>query len=88
VRDHGNWGNGIKEDVQKIINYYKSKGVTSFGIFGFCWGGRVSCSASCELEDIKCSVLLHPSQMVITDAENVKCPMLLLPTKDEPDLVS
>jgi dienelactone hydrolase len=79
----------VKSDVERIIQHYKAKGIKQFGIFGFCWGARVSVDASIELsEDIRASVIIHPSLIETDDADKIKCPTLALPTKDDADFVS
>ena len=40
-----------------------------------------------ELEDIQAAGLVHPSLCKTEDAEKIFKPVLLLPTKDEPDMV-
>jgi dienelactone hydrolase len=86
VQTKGNW-NIAKIDLEKVLEYYKKDGCTSFGIFGFCWGGKIACMASAEVADIKAAGLIHPSMINLEDADNVNCPMILLPTKDEPDMM-
>lgn len=88
VSTTGSWENVVKKDLFTVIEHYKKEGATSFGIFGFCWGGKVSIKAIAELDDIKSAALLHPSFLENADAEAVKGPVLFLPTKDEADLVS
>lgn len=37
---------------------------------------------------IKAAGLVHPSKVVTSDSKNAHCPMILLPSNDEPDMVS
>lgn len=87
VATTGSWENVVKTDLQEVINHYKKEGAIKFGIFGFCWGGKMSIKSVAEIDDIKAAALLHPAFLENSDAEAVKGPVLLLPTKDEPDLV-
>lgn len=88
IEEHGSWKKSVKTDVQTVIEHYKrTEGVTSVGIFGFCWGGRITLDAVLELSEIKAAGLVHPSLIKNEEAESVKYPMILLPAKDEPDMV-
>lgn len=88
VSTTGSWENVVKDDLKNVIDHYKKEGVTTFGIFGFCWGGKRSIQAVAEVDDIKAAALLHPAFLETSDAEAVKGPVLFLPSKDEADLVS
>ena len=87
VSTKGSWENVVKRDLLNVIEHYRKEGVTSFGVFGFCWGGKMSIQAVSEVDDIKASALLHPAFLQNSDAETVKHPVIFLPSKDEPDLV-
>jgi len=86
VSTTGSWDNVVKKDLLNVIEHYKKEGATSFGIFGFCWGGKMTIKAVSELEEVKAAALLHPAFLENSDAEAAKRPVLLLPSKDEPDL--
>ncbi|ODM99109.1 putative AIM2 family protein C30D10.14 [Orchesella cincta] len=86
VATKGSW-EIAKRDMLNVIEHYKKEGVTNFGVFGFCWGGKMSIRASCEIDDVNASVLIHPSMVDNADAEGAKCPVLFIPTKDEPDMI-
>jgi len=88
VEENGNWKKNVKTDIQAVIQHYKkTEGITSVGIFGFCWGGRISLDAAIELDDINAAGLVHPSLVTNEEADSVNCPMILLPAKDEPDML-
>lgn len=88
IEENGNWKKNVKTDVQTVIEHYKrTEEVSSVGIFGFCWGGRIALDAVIELNEIKAGGLVHPSLIKNEEAESVKCPLILLPAKDEPDMV-
>jgi len=82
----GNW-ELIKVDILAVIEHYKKQGVASFGIFGFCWGAKMAIQAGAEIPEIKGVGLVHPSFMAQEDFEKVQSPVLILPSKDEADLV-
>lgn len=85
----GDWESIVKPDLINIVSHYESKGVSEFAIYGMCWGGRISALAASELGNkFKASGLVHPSQVGNDMAENVTIPMYLMPSVDEPDMVS
>jgi dienelactone hydrolase len=90
VSTKGSWEKVVKSDMEKVIQHYKQEGgIKKIGIFGFCWGGKICIEASDELsEDIRAAVLIHPAFVVTEDADRVKSPTLVIPTRDEADFVS
>lgn len=88
IEENGSWKKNVKTDVQTVIDYYKkNEEINSVGIFGFCWGGRISLDAVIEIDEIKAGGLVHPSLIKNEEAESVKTPLILLPSKDEADMV-
>lgn len=70
----------------------KTSGATQFGIVGFCWGGKIVIQAlgSPDLvsKGLKAAASLHPSMLDTEDAEKCNGAVCLLPSKDEPEIVS
>ena len=89
VQVNGNWTKNIKDDVVKVIQHYKNESASTFGIFGFCWGGSISIDAGTELtKDIKAVGLVHPSFVEVpVAAERILTPIIVLPSQNEPDYV-
>jgi len=84
IMEYGNWDKTVKNDTLAIMNHYKTtENVTEFGIFGFCWGGRVSVLASTDIPELKAAGFVHPTNVTNEDAEGVQVPMYLLPTRNE-----
>ncbi|XP_057849198.1 endo-1,3;1,4-beta-D-glucanase isoform X2 [Cryptomeria japonica] len=65
------------EDSIKIIEVLKSRGISSIGAGGFCWGAKVVVELA-KGEDLKAGVLLHPSRVTVDDIKAVKVPMAIL----------
>jgi len=87
VTYHGSWGQ-TKQDLINIIEFYKAhEGIHSVGIFGMCWGGKVSVWAGSEIPAIRCAGLIHPSGVSIDEADKIHCPVIVLPSRDEIDFV-
>lgn len=70
-----------------VNSFITEENITEIGIFGLCWGGKVSTLTVTQLDGVKAAVLVHPSWVENTEAEGVKSPMYLLPSMDEPDMV-
>ena len=88
VTYHGNWDTTVKDDVLNIIEHYKAEeGITSVGIFGFCWGGKISVLVGTQIPGIRAAGLVHPSGVLIEEADHIKCPVIVCPSKDEHNFV-
>ncbi len=48
-------------EIAASINYVKSSG--KVGLIGYCWGGSLAYKASCELDDISCSISYYGSEV-------------------------
>jgi len=84
----GSWENVVKKDLEQLIPTYKAGGAKKIGVFGFCWGGKISVNCSDELSnDIGAAVLIHPAFVTTDDADRVKVPLLAVPSKDDADFV-
>ena len=84
----GSWETGTGQDVRDTINYFRQSGADTFGIYGFCWGGRISVKAAQEIGAIRGAGLIHPSGVVTDDALTLMGSVLLLPASNDPDMVS
>lgn len=83
-----NWDTIVQYDVREIIRFYKDKeNTTQFGIFGFCWGGKISTLAASQMPEIKVAGLVHPSSVTLDMMDDVHAPMYLFPCLDDPDMV-
>ncbi|KAH6713248.1 hypothetical protein BKA61DRAFT_608792 [Leptodontidium sp. MPI-SDFR-AT-0119] len=57
--------------------------IESWAILGFCWGGKVATLVSGEGSGFKASAQAHPSLLDVKDAEGVRIPHCVLPSRDE-----
>lgn len=67
--------------------------IESWGILGFCWGGKVAALSSVEDFAVKgglfkASAQAHPSLLDVADARNIVVPHCVLPSNDEVPEVS
>jgi len=82
----GSWETGTDQDVRNVVNYFRQSAENTFGIYGFCWGGRISVKAAQELGAIRAAGLIHPSGVVTDDARSLMGSALLLPASNDPDM--
>ncbi|XP_058212287.1 endo-1,3;1,4-beta-D-glucanase-like [Rhododendron vialii] len=65
------------EDAKTVISALRSKGVTSVGAAGFCWGGVVVVKLASS-DYIQAGVVLHPGRITEDEINEVKCPISIL----------
>ncbi|GMJ01851.1 hypothetical protein like AT3G23600 [Hibiscus trionum] len=65
------------EDAKVIIDALGSKGISSIGAAGFCWGAKVVVELS-KVALIQAAVMLHPSFVTVDDINSVKVPIAIL----------
>ncbi|KAF7145857.1 hypothetical protein RHSIM_Rhsim04G0208400 [Rhododendron simsii] len=75
LKDHGP-DKGF-EDAKPVIQALKSKGVSSIGAAGFCWGAKPVVELG-NYAYIQAAVLLHPSFVSLEDFQAVKVPISIL----------
>ncbi len=78
---------GILADVTATVNYLKSQSFVNgkIGIVGFCFGGRVSYLAACNISDLSASVVFYGGNIGVALGDgatpleqtgNINCPVL------------
>lgn len=74
--------------VSKLLNVakaLKADGAKFVGAFGFCWGGKVTILAgSAESTPLDAISATHPAMLSSADATELKVPLGLYPSQDEP----
>ncbi|CAM8915112.1 unnamed protein product [Rhodiola kirilowii] len=75
IKDHGT-DKGF-EDAKSVIEALKSKGVTTIGASGYCWGAKVVTELA-KYGHIQAAVLCHPSFVTVDDIKAVKAPIAIL----------
>ncbi|WJX96013.1 carboxymethylenebutenolidase [Trifolium repens] len=75
LKDHGT-DKGF-EDAKLILEAIKSKGVSSVGAAGFCWGAKVVTELA-KSGLVQAAVLLHPSFVSVDDIKGVDIPISIL----------
>lgn len=80
--------NHIGEIVKAAVADLRRDGCTTVSIFGQCWGALMSVKAASEEgSTFLCAGGPHPSFVTVDAVKNLKCPLIVLPSKDEPDMV-
>ncbi|KAH7340511.1 alpha/beta-hydrolase [Rhizoctonia solani] len=71
------------KNVGELADQLRADGAKFVGAIGFCWGAKVvTVAASTGKIDGVASI--HPAFLDVKDAENLKVPIGLFPSKDEP----
>lgn len=81
----GSWDT-VSPHLARVKARLQSQGIKSAGIVGFCWGAKIAVQATVVDPWYTGVALIHPAKLELSDAEKVQAPVLLLPSKDEPDL--
>ncbi|ORX62544.1 hypothetical protein DM01DRAFT_1297210 [Hesseltinella vesiculosa] len=79
----------MKGPLNNTIDWLREGGAVDTGMVGLCWGAKIAVQFS-ALETsgfIKAIAQVHPSMVDDKDAEACPVPNLLIPTKDEPDML-
>ncbi|KAI1841612.1 hypothetical protein JX265_012506 [Neoarthrinium moseri] len=77
----------VAEKVPGYIKDVTSKypEIKEWAIVGFCWGGKVVSLVTSSSDTIfKAGIEAHPAMVAPEDAKNIKIPLALLASKDEP----
>ncbi|XP_015693014.1 endo-1,3;1,4-beta-D-glucanase-like [Oryza brachyantha] len=65
------------EKTKPLIAAMKKDGMSSIGIGGYCWGGKVATEIS-KTKETKVAVISHPALVVVEDMNEVKIPIEIL----------
>ncbi|CAM9239910.1 unnamed protein product [Pylaiella littoralis] len=86
----GKWETSILPTFTAAVAHMKeNKGAEVVGVTGFCWGGMIAMKAAsmgAEAEGgVKAAANVHAAMMTPGLAEDVKVPMLIMPSGEDPD---
>ena len=74
------------ERIPKVVNELKNgpaQGISTWGIVGYCWGGKIVKLSSGEGTLFKAAAACHPAMVDPADAPKITIPIAVLPSKDE-----
>jgi len=75
------------ENVKKLLSFsqaLRSDGIKKLGVYGFCWGSKVTILASGEKTPFDASAIVHPAMLSVEDAQKLTIPLAIYISKDEP----
>lgn len=73
------------ERVHKIMKELQEKNpaIKSWGVLGYCWGGKIVNLVSTQGTPFKAAAACHPAMVDPNDAPGITIPTYMIPTKDE-----
>jgi len=81
------WNESVRDDLGLVLNHYKGQGAMEFGLFGFCFGGKIAALAvDTYSNDIKIAAQFHPAGIDVQDSARIKSPTILLPGANDADM--
>jgi len=72
----------VKQIVQEAVE--QNPNIKSWGIMGYCWGGKIASIVAGQQTKFTAAVQAHPAMVDAADAEKVQIPMCVLASKEEP----
>ncbi|KAF9353525.1 hypothetical protein BGX34_011520 [Mortierella sp. NVP85] len=80
--------NHLGEIIRAAVEDLRRDGCTTFSIFGQCWGALMAVKAASEEgTPFLATGGPHPSFVTVEAVKDVKAPLVLLPSKDEADMI-
>ncbi|KAI8146240.1 Alpha/Beta hydrolase protein [Fennellomyces sp. T-0311] len=78
----------IQPQVTVVREWLQGQGVVQGGLVGFCWGAKIGVQLTAIDSFFGGVSMIHPSFVEVKDAEGAGAPVLAIPSKNEPDMVS
>jgi len=72
----------VPDMVKAIEKQYPD--IESWGIVGFCWGGKIVSLTTSKDSVFKAAAECHPAMVDPSEAESIKIPLCMLASQDEP----
>jgi len=72
------------EKLKTVIEALKGDGATKIGVYGYCWGGKVTILGGSADLPISAIAAIHPAMLSADDAKDLQVPLGLFPSNDEP----
>ncbi|KAI9056202.1 hypothetical protein LZ554_001130 [Drepanopeziza brunnea f. sp. 'monogermtubi'] len=70
---------GFLKEIEKL-----HAGINTWGVVGFCWGGKIVSLTSGTDTPFKAAAECHPAMVDPSEASAIKIPLCMLASKDEP----
>ncbi|CBJ30749.1 conserved unknown protein [Ectocarpus siliculosus] len=86
----GKWETSIRPTFIPAVAHMKEhRGAEVVGVTGFCWGGMIAMKAASLDPDaeggVKAGGTVHPAMLSAELAQDVKVPVLIMPSGEDPD---
>lgn len=90
IQSNASYSDSHVDELVKIAAYdLKAEGCESLFIVGHCWGTHLAIRAASEPGQGFLGVAgPHPTAVSVSLVTNLKCPLALYPSVDEPDMVN
>ncbi|KAJ3575922.1 hypothetical protein NP233_g796 [Leucocoprinus birnbaumii] len=75
------------KNIEKLVTFgkaLKSAGAKQVGVYGFCWGGKVTVASAGANTPFTAASIVHPAMLSVDDVEKVTIPLAIYISKDEP----
>jgi len=72
------------EKVIKFGEVLKKDGAKHVGVYGFCWGGKVTFGVGSHSDIFDSIAIVHPAMLSVDDTKDLKVPLGMYISKDEP----
>ncbi|KIK71401.1 hypothetical protein GYMLUDRAFT_33563 [Collybiopsis luxurians FD-317 M1] len=75
------------KNVEKLIDFgkhLKMNGFQQVGVYGFCWGGKITVLSAGADTPFSAVSIVHPAMLSVEDSEKLTVPLAIYPSKDEP----
>ncbi|KAK3354743.1 Alpha/Beta hydrolase protein [Neurospora tetraspora] len=80
---------GVAEKLPAFVKTLSAKhaNIKSWGIIGYCWGGKVVSliTSNAETNPFSVAAECHPAMVDPEEAKGIKVPLIMLASKEEPD---
>lgn len=70
-------------DIQNVVKELKESGYEKFGLYGFCWGGKIASMCGNEGTPFVGVAQVHPAFVGPDDSKSLTVPVAFFPSKDE-----
>jgi len=70
----------VEPILLKTIALLRQDGAKKFGLYGFCWGGKMAVKST---QYVGAAAMIHPAFVEVSDADGVVAPLCVIDSKDE-----
>jgi len=87
IQQEGSWEK-LQPDLNAVTEVAKKDGAHKVFLFGFCWGAKIAQHGVMQdATTYSGAAFIHPSVFTNEEAKHVKAPIILVPSKDEADML-